>query len=333
MSGLDNPRGLAFGPEGALYVAEAGRGGTAPCVTGEGGATFCAGPTGAVSRLWRGQQTRIATGLPSAARRFASGVVGADAIGPSDVALLGLGTAYVTIGLRANPALREALGDLGPGFAQLVQMAATSGQWRYVADLGAYEAAQNPDRGAIDSNPYGLLAEAGGRIVTDAGGNSLLRVAANGEISTLAVFPSRLTVPPRVPPTDSVPTSVVVGPDGAYYVGELTGFPLALGRANVYKVVPGQPLEVYLTGFKSIIDLAFGPDGSLYVLEHTDPTRPGLVVPGALIRVDSQGTRTDVASGLGLDRPTSVAVGPDGALYVSNHGTSAGRGEVLKIVP
>ena len=27
MSALDNPRGLAFGPQGALYVAEAGRGG------------------------------------------------------------------------------------------------------------------------------------------------------------------------------------------------------------------------------------------------------------------------------------------------------------------
>jgi glucose/arabinose dehydrogenase len=27
MSGLDNPRGLTFGPQGALYVAEAGRGG------------------------------------------------------------------------------------------------------------------------------------------------------------------------------------------------------------------------------------------------------------------------------------------------------------------
>jgi hypothetical protein len=27
MHGLDNPRGLAFGPEGGLYVAEAGRGG------------------------------------------------------------------------------------------------------------------------------------------------------------------------------------------------------------------------------------------------------------------------------------------------------------------
>src|SRR5262245_36015808 len=30
MSGLDNPRGLAFGPEGGLYVAEAGRGGGGP---------------------------------------------------------------------------------------------------------------------------------------------------------------------------------------------------------------------------------------------------------------------------------------------------------------
>lgn len=32
MSGLDNPRGLAFGPEGALYVVEAGRGGNGPSV-------------------------------------------------------------------------------------------------------------------------------------------------------------------------------------------------------------------------------------------------------------------------------------------------------------
>jgi hypothetical protein len=35
MSGLANPRGLAFGPEGALYAAEAGRGdigeGDGPC--------------------------------------------------------------------------------------------------------------------------------------------------------------------------------------------------------------------------------------------------------------------------------------------------------------
>src|SRR4051794_9267421 len=32
MTKLANPRGLAWGPDGSLYVAEAGRGGTAPCM-------------------------------------------------------------------------------------------------------------------------------------------------------------------------------------------------------------------------------------------------------------------------------------------------------------
>ena len=54
MSGLDNPRGLAFGPQGALYVAEAGRGGPGPCIVLRG-APQCYGPTGAVSRLWHGR--------------------------------------------------------------------------------------------------------------------------------------------------------------------------------------------------------------------------------------------------------------------------------------
>jgi glucose/arabinose dehydrogenase len=33
----------------------------------------------------------------------------------------------------------------------------------------------------------------------------------------------------------------------------------------------------------------------------------------------------------GLERPTSIAVGPDGALYVTQHGTSKAIGEVLRI--
>ena len=63
--------------------------------------------------------------------------------------------------------------------------------------------------------------------MANAGGNSLLRIAANGDISTVAVFPSR---PGRN--TDAVLTAVVRGPDGACYVSELTGTPFAAGAAN-----------------------------------------------------------------------------------------------------
>ncbi|MEV0387147.1 hypothetical protein [Nonomuraea sp. NPDC050643] len=42
------------------------------------------------------------------------------------------------------------------------------------------------------------------------------------------------------------------------------------------------------------------------------------------------GTRTLIARD-GLFTPTRVAAGPDGAYYVSDRGTQAGTGEVLRI--
>lgn len=320
MSGLDNPRGLAFGPEGGLYVAEAGRGGDGPAFEVRPGTFVSYGPSGAVSRYWHGQQERVATGLPSLAPEDGSG-----ATGPSDIAFDARGHAFVTIGLGTDPTRRDELGDVGAGFGQLVRLRA-NGHWRDVADVSAYEVVANPDGGAIDSNPYGLLAERGSRVVVDAGGNSLLRVAANGNISTLAVFPSRA----QGRGTDAVPTSVAVGPDGAYYVGELTGVPFTVGAANIYRVVPGEEPQVVYGGFTAIIDITFGPDDSLYVLQHA--TGPGLTGDGALIRVAPDGTRTTLASE-GLSNPTSVVVGTDGAIYVSNRGTFAGTGEVVCVTP
>jgi hypothetical protein len=313
MSGLDNPRGLAFGPEGALYVAEAGRGGPGPCfVPPIRGGLACYGPTGAVSRLWRGVQERVVTGLPSYA-----GLAG-DATGAHDIAFHGRGGGYVTIGWGGEGLPRSVLGDVGAQFGWLIHVPA-SGGWRPVADIVGYEFAVNPGGGLLDSNAYGLLAEPGDRVIADAGANALLGVAANGGISTLAVFPSRA----QGRSTDSVPTAVAVGPDGAYYVAELTGVPFAAGAANIYRVVPGQAPTVAWSGFTTVIDLAFGPDGSLYVLEHS--TGPVFfALPGRLLKVAPDGTRTTVVDG--LTRPGSVAVGPDGALYVSNRSTSIGNG-------
>lgn len=315
MSGLDNPRGLAFGPDGGLYVVEAGRGGSGPCPTHRN-QPMCYGATGALTRLRDGVQQRIAFGFPS----YIS--PSREVTGAHDVSFLGIGGAYVTIGFGGDPAQRGVFGPDGALFGTLVQVTA-SGRWWPVADVAVHEGLFNPAGDRVDTNPYGLLVEPGTRLVTDPGANVLLEVKPDGEITTVAVFPSR---PARS--TDAVPTAVVKGPDGAYYVSELTGTPFAAGAARVYRVVRGQTPEVYLSGFKTAIDLDFGPDGSLYVLQFA--TGPVFFSgPGEIVRVAPDGSRSVVVSGLTM--PTSIVVGPDGALYMTNHGTAIGAGEVLRV--
>ena len=320
MSGLNNPRGLTLvrhGDRAALYVAEAGTGGTLCGAQLRG--TVCVGRTGSVSRYWRGEQERIVEGLPSYAP-FASGA-SAGAVGPSDVSFAG-GRGYVAIGLASNPDKRAALGE---GFGWIARFA-PNGTVSYTLDVSGYEQQANPDHGLVESNPYGLLAGAGEDVVVDAAGNSLLHVARSGRISTGAVFPSR----PQGRGTDAVPTSVAIGPDGAYYVGELTGVPFAPGEARVWRVVPGQAPQVYCSGFSFIIDLDFDRHGNLYVLEHASGLRgPFAGTPGQLLRVERDCRRTPVRTG--LPAPTSVAIGPDGEAYVSINGTSPAIGAVLRI--
>ena len=338
MSGLDNPRGLAFAPNGALYVAEAGVGGRDSCATNGAGEIRCFGLSGAITRLWKGQQSRIVEGLPSHAvydhPNPALFPDGSSASGPTDISFQGTGGAYITMGLGGDADFQAALGGTYSG--TLLHMAA-SGKWRVVADILEHEENENPGGGAVDTNPYAVLAEPGGRIVVDAGGNSLLRVAANGTVETLAVFPPQPNPAfPFGPPTiESVPTTVARGPDGALYVGELTGFPFLPGLARIFRVVPGQDPEMVCTGFKTIIDIAFAPDGSLLVVENATnafpPPPPFAPNTGRLSRVDLEDcTITPVLER--LNRPTSVVVGRDGAVYVTNNGVTAGAGEVLRVL-
>ena len=111
--------------------------------------------------------------------------------------------------------------------------------------------------------------------MTDAGGNSLLRVASDGTVPTVAFFPARALGGPA--PTEPVPTGIAVGPDGAYYVGELTGFPFVPGAARIYRIAPGGEPTIFATGFTMLPDIAFGADGSLYALEYDSD---GLLAPG-----------------------------------------------------
>jgi hypothetical protein len=325
-SGLDNPRGLDFAPNGALYVAEAGKGGGigAPKVPT---AALYFGATGAITRIHNGTQERVAKGLPSLA-----GPDGGRAFGPSGVSFGQVGHALVTLGLGRPPEDRAALIALGAKAAEMatLQQMTQNGQMKRIADLGAFELTHNPDApNAADSNPFGLSSEkAGGAYVVDAGGNSLLHVSANGAVAVAAVFPNIGNV-------QAVPTCVARGPDGALYVGQLTGFPFTPVTAKIFRVVPGSAPTVYASGFTHVIDLEFDARGNLYVLE-IDAT--GLLADtpaGRLARINASDKSVDsiIKGNASFVMPGGLAIAADGSIYISNFGASAGVGEVIRIQP
>ena len=321
-TGLNNPRQLDFSPTGDLFIAEAGLGSNgdtgAPSIPGPEGGRAYFGLTGSITRVTAsGVQERVLDGLPSVAAADGSG-----AQGPTDVDLQGAQRYVVSIGLGADPSARAGLGPVGAGLATL-QTGTFGSRPRVVADLGAFEGASNPDGDLADSNPGGLVRTYGGYAVADAGGNSLVSVAAGGKVSTIATFGS--SVPTA---KDRVPTSVTVGPDGAYYVSELTGGPFAAGESRVYRVVRGQAPTVYASGLTHVTDLAWH-DGHLYAVQLSDTALFSGPPGGSLVKVaPSGGTHQPVLGELQF--PYGVAFHGDAA-YVTEGAMSPGGGRVLKV--
>ena len=335
VSGLDNPRDLAFGPNGKLYVAEAGSGGADCATTDEGPACF--GFTSGLSlvNVKAGSAHRVVTGLASVAGEDGSGATGLDGI-----SALGNGTFY-GIMAESSDKVPDALpagvkARLKAQFGRLLQFN-PSGKAKVVADVGHTDFQWSADNAGLvpgqfpDANPYGVLAAGGSQWVVDAGSNTIDRVRPNGKVTVEQFIPNP-------PSSDAVPTCLDRGPDGALYIGELTGGGNVPGSAAVWRFAPGEanPLTVWATGLTAITGCGFGANGNFYAVEFStlglDNAAPGT---GEVVRVPAHSSSPITVVG-GLSFPGGFAAGSDGSLYASNWSVApavSGLGSVVRITP
>jgi hypothetical protein len=327
VSGLDNPRDLAFGPRGGLYVAEAGHGG-GECVSGGEEGTSCFGFTSGVSRISvrAGTSQRIVSGLASTADQTGSSATGLDGISFLGGRLFGIMTKSrdaIPPGLSAATTMK-----LQQQLGRLIEVT-RGGKVTFFADVGHRDFMWSAAHADLvpgqfpDANPYGVLALPGRFWVVDAGSNTIDRVSADGKV-TVARFV------PNPPSSDAVPTCIDQGPDGALYIGELTGAGNQPGASVVWRFTPrGHKLTKWATGLTAVTGCGFAPDGTFYATEFStlglDNAAPGT---GAVVRVAPHSTApTPVVSN--LDFPGGFAASRNGSLYVSNWSISPATGGAL----
>jgi hypothetical protein len=350
VTGLENPRGLAIAPNGKLFISEAGTGRPTDrptdggCMLAGSGYGLCYGETGAVGIFNPSNNiySRALSGLPSLARPSNQ----QEGSGIQDLFFDGAGQLYGVFGFGGDPTQipdplikSEAYKFFGKTVFLGTEEKASSPQ--ILADIAGFEVAQNPDKGGLNSNPFALVMHGGNTYVTDAGGNSLLKADSAQQVSLENVFEDKLVSTTHLPfpfpfkeiPAQAVPTGMAIGPDGALYIGQLSGFPFAPGSADVYRhdvLDPLKPMTRFAGGFSNLIDIAAGPDDSLYLLQYSDdffdPDAPGSILKLSLLDGSLERVFDD------LVQPTGLAVGADGTIYVANQGDGV-NGQLLALTP
>ncbi len=320
-TGLMFPRGLKFGPDGYLYVAEAGPGGDAPNNgTCEGYTSpftpYHPGLTARASKISpEGVRSTVVDKLPSA--RDNTG----ESLGANDVAFVG-DTLYI---LNSAGGCSRGLAETPAG----IYKANPDGTWTLFADFSAYLSTNptaqpsTPDDWEPDGSVYNMIEVDGKLYVVEANHGELDEVAADGSIRRL------LDISATEGP--NTPTALTFNA-GDFYAGNLSTFPINRGASKLYKISPDGQLSVYAQGLTAVLGVAFDGQGQLYALETTvvdnDFPQPGT---GRVVRVAPDGGLEVVASGLSF--PTGMTFGPDGMLYVSNfgYGGDPSLGEIVRV--
>jgi hypothetical protein len=289
VDGLGAPRGIAFDDNGALYIADAGFGGeTAYEMMGPEGATVAQiGLTGAVVTV------------------DAEGVVG-QAVGALPSYNMGQETIGVYRAIPRGDSLWLLISGFGPGSIgafwgdTLVELDAATLVPLNVINTSGYELANDPDGNGYDSNIADVAWAADGTMyIVNAGMNALLSWTEADGLQTVVAWSE-----------NSVPTSIEIAENGDIYIGFL-GEAIAPGAGKIEHWSGGELVETF-GGLTGVTDILLDGD-TLYAVQLFvfGAEGPG---PGSVVSVTADGAAPVVE---GLPVPFALAMGPDGALYVS----------------
>ncbi len=296
VEGLDNPSGIAVQPEtGVVFVSDSG--------------------AGRIVKIVNGAAEPVVTD-------FKTDIYGKGPqynIGPLGLLFLDKNTLVV------------GGGDLPDGEEKLYVFDLTDMKEPLKAEA-AKAALSLPAEGEIkgEGNFYALAAADGGVFVTCNGDDTKGWVSrATVEGNLLKDFKRSLPTKEKV--EVDAPVGITTSPRGELVVGQM-------GEINVpndslltfYDPKDGAMLLNLKTELHDITSVAYSPRGQLYALDFAwmDTTQGGLF---QLLKDDAKGVRTKKI--VALDKPTAMAFGPDGVLYITVIGPEAKKGSVLKIAP
>lgn len=326
--GLDNPRNMAFGPDGSLYVTTSGKGGDGNdgrCIPSPSAQyiPLCAGQNGSVIKIAKdGTKTNVLSNLTS----IALVPSGEQAAGPADFKFDSKGNAYLLTGVAGDPTKRDTVLK-APDLGKLYKVDLASGGLTTLADFAQYEAANNPDGTDLISNPYAFAIKGDNAYVVDGGGNTVYSVGLDGSgIKNVTGVPQKLinltvdqfptlpegTVDPTggapLPPgytkavnglpvsNQSVPTGIAVAPDGSLTLSEYTYFPYPENEARILSVNPDDlSMKTIYDGFTQLTGVAYDADGSLYALQHINSSEWKNIQQGGVITGDIGGSLIKIA--------------------------------------
>lgn len=322
-SGFNNPRGLKFGPDGNLYVAEGGAGGTTSSVGVCKQVVAPIGPytggfTARISKVAPdGTVTTVADNLPS---DQTSADQGSLVSGVADVVFMGSTLYAILSGAGCSHGLA--------GTQNGVLRVNSDGSTTMVANLSTFQkshpvANPEPDDFEPDGTWYSMLAVDGVFYAIEPNHGELDAITTRGRVTRVLDISS---IEGHI-----VPTALAF--DGQnFFVGNLDTFPIKDGSSKIMKITPDGQITTEFINLSDILGLAFDGQGRLYVLENTTGNPFPTPDTGVILRVEGKNRYRQIATGLSL--PTAMTFGPDGNLYVSNLGFGpppVGAGQVLKV--